>query len=73
MSFSSLGEFLAMGGHGLYVWLSYGAAAIMVAYNVVSVRLRERRALQDVRDAARRGAAPGRPANAVVSGDSNDS
>lgn len=24
MQFSSLDEFFAMGGHGLYVWLSYG-------------------------------------------------
>ena len=24
MQFSSFSEFIAMGGHGLYVWLSYG-------------------------------------------------
>ena len=24
MQFSSFNEFIAMGGHGLYVWLSYG-------------------------------------------------
>lgn len=54
MSFSSLQEFVAMGGHGLYVWLAYGAALIIVAYNVISVRVRQRRALQHVRDRARR-------------------
>ena len=84
MSFTSLGEFLAMGGHGLYVWLSYGAAVIMVLYNVVSVRVQERRALQAARDMARRDDAAGRgdvarrdaagtPANQAVTGDSNAS
>jgi len=56
VSFSSFAEFLAMGDHGLYVWLSYGVALIMVIYNVLSVRVRQRRALQAVRDSARRGA-----------------
>lgn len=83
MSFTSLGEFLAMGGHGLYVWLSYGAAVIMVLYNVVSVRVQERRALQAARDArrddaARRGDvarrdAVGTSANPAVNGDSKAS
>ena len=43
MSFTSFEAFLAMGGHGLYVWLSYAAAAIIVAYNILSVNLRRRR------------------------------
>jgi len=59
MSFGSLGEFLAMGGHGLYVWLSYAAALIIMLYNVVSVRLRRRRFLQHARDLERRGATHG--------------
>ncbi|HEX7034997.1 MAG TPA: heme exporter protein CcmD [Pseudomonadales bacterium] len=54
MSFDSLQEFLAMGGHGLYVWLSYGAAAIIVAYNVVSVRVAERRFFENARARERR-------------------
>jgi heme exporter protein D len=57
VSFATFSEFLAMGDHGLYVWLSYGVALIMVVYNVVSVRVRQRRALQAVRDSARRDAA----------------
>lgn len=57
MSFASFTEFLAMGDHGLYVWLSYGTALIMVAYNVISVRVRQRRALQAVRDSVRRDSA----------------
>lgn len=59
MSFDTLAEFLAMGGHGLYVWLSYGAAALVVGYNVLSVRLERRRVLRDARDRLRRhGARP---------------
>lgn len=56
MSDGSVGEFLAMGGHGLYVWLSYGAALIMLLYNVLSVRLRLRRFFADARDQERRAA-----------------
>lgn len=54
MSFSSLEEFIAMGGHGLYVWLSYGAALIIVIYNVVAARLKLQRAFQAARDRERR-------------------
>ena len=43
MNFDSFGEFLAMGGHGLYVWLAYGSAAVVVAANVLSVRAARRR------------------------------
>lgn len=57
MSFSSLEEFLAMGGHGLYVWLSYGAGLIIVVFNVIAARVKQRRAFQMVRDRQRRRAA----------------
>ncbi|MDZ7670669.1 MAG: heme exporter protein CcmD [Gammaproteobacteria bacterium] len=57
MNFSSLEEFIAMGGHGLYVWLSYGAGLIIVVYNVVAARMKFKRALQAVRDRERRRAA----------------
>jgi heme exporter protein D len=72
MSFASLSEFLAMGGHGLYVWLSYGAALIIVIYNVLSVRLRLRRFFQDAWDRERRGArVRATPQPAPVTGESN--
>jgi heme exporter protein D len=61
VSFGSFQEFLAMGGHGLYVWMSYGAALIIVLYNVLSVRLRLRRFYLQAADLERRGAARGRP------------
>ncbi len=35
MSFESFSDFLAMGGHGLYVWLSYGVAALIFLANVI--------------------------------------
>lgn len=49
-----IGDFLAMGGHGLYVWLSYGAAVAVVLYNGLSVRWRERRWVRDYLDRERR-------------------
>lgn len=57
MSFSSFDAFLAMGGHGLYVWMSYGAAAIIFAYNVLSVRRRRQKFFRDAGDLERRRAA----------------
>ena len=29
MYFETFADFLAMGGHGLYVWLAYGATALI--------------------------------------------
>jgi len=40
--FSSWTDFLGMGGHGFYVWLSYAIAALVVVYNIVSVQLKKR-------------------------------
>ena len=31
MAFNSFADFLNMGGHGLYVWLSYGLGLITIA------------------------------------------
>ncbi len=36
----TLGEFLAMGGYGFYVWGSYAACALAVAAEIVAVRAR---------------------------------
>lgn len=30
MAFAGFSEFLAMGGHGLYVWMSYGATYLVI-------------------------------------------
>jgi len=50
VSFDSWGDFFAMGGHGLYVWLSYSLSLVVVLGNVVAVRGRRRRYLQQQRD-----------------------
>ena len=34
--FSSFADFLQMGTHGLYVWLSYGIALAIFIYNIFS-------------------------------------
>ena len=39
--FSSWADFLAMDGHGLYVWLSYAISALVIVYNIVSVQLKK--------------------------------
>ncbi len=54
MSFDTLGEFFAMGGHGLYVWLSYGASVIVVLANVISVRVARKRYFRQARALERR-------------------
>lgn len=43
MSFDSFSDFLAMGGHGLYVWLSYGIGLVIIVLNLVlPMRTRKR-------------------------------
>lgn len=49
-------EFLAMGGYGLYVWMSYGLATVVVAANVLLPPIRERRLLRGIARRARRSA-----------------
>ncbi|TCK07099.1 heme exporter protein CcmD [Marinobacterium mangrovicola] len=36
MSFNSFTEFLSMGGHGLYVWLSYALGLAVILLNLVA-------------------------------------
>ena len=54
MNFASWTEFFAMGGHGLYVWLAYGSALIVVLSNVLSVRVARRRFFRQARALERR-------------------
>jgi heme exporter protein D len=42
-------EFLAMGGYAWYVWMSYGAVALVVIVETIAVRARRRRALTAAR------------------------
>ena len=40
--FETFADFLQMGKHGLYVWLSYGISLIAIIYNIVSAYLDRR-------------------------------
>jgi heme exporter protein D len=40
MQWQSLSEFLAMGGYGFYVWVSFGVTALCMVWELVSVRRR---------------------------------
>ena len=58
MNWGSAAEFFAMGGYGLYVWGSYGATAILAAAELISLRGRRNRAIDELR--RMRGAATGK-------------
>ncbi len=42
MHFNSFADFIAMDGHGLYVWLSYSIALVVIVFNVLSPILSKR-------------------------------
>lgn len=44
MNWSSLSDFVNMGGYGFYVWSSYGMCAALLAAELWSARARRRRA-----------------------------
>ena len=48
MYFDSFAEFIAMGGHGLYVWMAYAAFLIILCWNVMAPKLRRRQVLETV-------------------------
>jgi|TARA_B100001094_G_C17611832_1_gene521592 heme exporter protein CcmD len=43
MYFSSLSELIAMDGHGMFVWLSYGTALVVLLVNFSATRFAIRR------------------------------
>ncbi len=54
MFFEDFASFIAMGGHGQYVWLSYGVAALIVAVNFVSPMLTRKKIIKDIERQLRR-------------------
>lgn len=40
--FASFSDFLQMGKHGLYVWLSYGIFIGIIIYNITAVVINQR-------------------------------
>jgi heme exporter protein D len=47
MNWSSFGDFIGMGGYGLYVWGSFGMCAVVMVGECLSLRSR-RRALREL-------------------------
>ena len=54
MNFDSFSEFLAMGDHGFYVWLSYGATLVVVLANIAVVAAARKRFFAQMRQIERR-------------------
>jgi heme exporter protein D len=46
-----MSEFLGMGGYAFYVWGSYGACALVFAWNVLAPRLERARLRRALREA----------------------
>ena len=47
---ASFGDFLAMGGYGLYVWGSLGVCAVVCIVEPISLNLKRRALLNEVRE-----------------------
>jgi len=47
---NSFGDFLAMGGYGLYVWGSFGVCALVCVFEPVSLNLKRRALFAQVRE-----------------------
>lgn len=41
----SIQEFFHMGGHGFYIWTSYGLGLVILVYNAISPVIRRRQIL----------------------------
>ena len=48
MTWVSFGEFLAMGGYGLFVWGSIGVCALVCVFEPISLNLKRRALLAEV-------------------------
>jgi len=54
MAFDSLSAFLAMGGHGVYVWASWGVTGLLLLGVVLHARAERRALLRGLRRRVRR-------------------
>ena len=69
MNWSSLADFADMGGHAIYVWGSYFMAGAALGWEALMLMQRRRRAVQDLRDQARRAGISVIPLAAPTTGD----
>jgi heme exporter protein D len=44
-----IADFFAMGGYAWYVWMAYGVAALAIALEIAAVRVRRKRAFDELR------------------------
>jgi len=49
MQFSSLSEVLHMGGHGVYVWASYGLTLLVLGTNVLAPILKRKALMNELK------------------------
>ena len=54
MYFESFSAFLAMGGYGFFVWLSYGVSILVVTAFVMYINVDKRNLIKEVRAQAAR-------------------
>lgn len=66
-SFDNLAAFIAMDGHGFYVWLCVALALMVVATNVLLLRFARQRFLRGAAARARRRQAPATEAGVLES------
>lgn len=50
MIWNSMAEFADMGGYALYVWGAFGMTAAVLAWELLSLAQRRRRAIDELRD-----------------------
>lgn len=58
IAFASFAEFLAMGGHGAYVWSAYGLCLVLLAVNALLPVLAQSRYLKYMARRQRRKVSP---------------
>lgn len=46
MNFETLNDFIHMGGHGPYVWTSYGVGLVVIIYNVIAPMVRRKEVIK---------------------------
>ncbi len=63
MMFDDWQAFIAMGGHGLYVWMAYSAAVALLIANLSGLRAERRRIRRQLHDQLRSRAEEGSDAS----------
>lgn len=54
MQFNSFADFMAMGNHGFYVWLSYGVSLILLLLLVIMTTTNDKKVKQQIKNRVKR-------------------